>query len=708
MNTTPICNYPLCRLGAVVSALVLALLWASTASAQLYRPERARRSITTDHYELVLQKNSQIDLLTSEGQPLLDNAFPSLILEGGEEVPLKIDYRNTNRYSVDNPIGKGNGFHYVSEACEWRIATYPAERGLTFDLTYTNQSKKPVTVAGLSPLSLGNQGKGGVHLGGSASDVLVLLAPDPDNPFTRIGHTTGSSPGHIAAWSPATGKSLVAGFLTHRRSLGELKLGKSTASSEISFDSFSSVCIFYPPVVVGPGEQLQAETLYLSLGNQDPSFALEAFAQATQALEPYPAKANLHGWLPNAEASTSAGLLLDNLSAAKTRMLPVGWSNFNLGGHWSALPESMGVDLERVAQGLEPVIAAARGGGLSLTATTGHHNTDLKTIETNLKTLKESGIGSVEFIQTLSPNSTEIPSPHPLSVLQMVEESTMDLPRVVYTRPMAKGPFSLKDWALNSRTYYLPTIGNPLLAPWAREVAQDTQAFSDTQFIAAFTLAAIQGKPLRPATPWTDLSPLRQQVLARLLPAPAHAAHPLDLFQEGPPQRWSLPLRTKAGEWAIAAMFNWEAGTSIELNTPLTDLGLNNDNLYTVYDFWAGQYLGLIEKTLRVEVPPESVRLLGLRRFERRPMLVASSRHYSQGASDHTALDWAHETRMLSGAYAAVPGAPCTLSILVPEPYVTSTVTTTAELLAQKQTGTLLELTIRAPAGGEVQWRVNF
>src|SRR5690606_24716182 len=150
----------------------------------------------------------------------------------------------------------------------------------------------------------------------------------------------------------------------------------------------------------------------------------------------------------------------------------------------------------------------------------------------------------------------------------------------------------------------------------------------DEQFITAFTLAAIQGKPLRPANPWTELSPLRQHVLSRLLPAPANSGRPIDLFQEGPPRQWYLPLRTKVGDWTIAALFNWEQGASVELNTPLTAFGLNNDNLYTVYDFWAGQYLGLIEKTLRVEVPPEGVRLLGLRRYERRPMLVASSRHY--------------------------------------------------------------------------------
>ncbi len=689
-------------------ALAITLLWANLAIAQLYRPERARRSITTDQYELVIQKNSQIDLLATGGQPLLDNAFPSIIFEGGEEVPLKIDFRSTNRYSVDNPIGKGNGFHYASADCEWRIATYPAASCLTFDLVYTNNSKKTVSVAGLSPLSLGNKGKGGVHLGGDSREVLIVQAPSEGNPFVQIGHQAGASPGHIAAWSPSTGRALVAGFLTHRRSLGTITLTQSTPTTESVFDLFSSVCIFNTPVSVAPGERLEAETLYLSIGQQDPRAALEAYAQAAQALEPFPTKANVSGWLPSTAEQTSAPVLLENLTTASQRMLPMGWTNLNLGREWTAAPGSVDSDPQRFPQGLAPIATAAHAAGLKISAQLEQMHTDENKIEIDLNKLKSTGIDAIEHLASANTAYTSIPSPHPLAILQLIETSTMDQPKVVYARPIAPGQFSLKDWALESRSYYLPTIGNPLLAPWARELAQDTKHFSDAQFITACTLAAIQGGPLRPTTPWTEMSPLRQHVLSRLLPAPANSGHPLDLFQEGPPRQWYLPIHTKAGDWTIATLFNWDGAAAVEHTIPLTDLGLNNDNLYTVYDFWAGQYLGLIEKALRVEVPPEGVRLLGLRRFERRPMLVASSRHYTQGASDHSALDWVHETRTLNGTYTAVPGEPCTLSILVPEPYVTGQATATAEVVGQKQTGPLLELTIRAPAGGDVQWKVTF
>ncbi len=696
------------RRTTVLVALTISLLSGNVANAQLYRPERARRSITTDQYELVIQKNSQIDLLATGGQPLLDNAFPSIIFEGGEEVPLKIDYRSTNRYSVDNPIGKGNGFHYASADCEWRIATYPAAGCLTFDLTYTNNSKKTVTVVGISPLGIGSKGKGGVNLGGNSSEVFILQAPSEGNPFVHIGHQAGTSPGHIAAWSPSTGRALVAGFLTHRRSLGSLTLGQSAPNDAHHFDLFSSVCIFNTPVTVAPGERLEAETLYLSIGQQDPRSALEAYVQAAQALEPFPTKANLSGWLPSTVEQTSVPLLLENLATASQRMLPMGWTNLNLGREWSATPGAVEADPQRFPQGLAPIATAAHAAGLKISAQLEQINTDKNKIESNLNKLKSTYIDVIELLPSANTAYTAIPSPHPLAILQLVAVSTMDQPKVVYARAIAPGQFSLNDWALESRSYYLPTIGNPLMAPWARELAQDTKHFSDTQFITAFTLAAIQGGPLRPATPWTEMSPLRQHILSRLLPAPANSGHPLDLFQEGPPRQWYLPIHTKAGDWTIATLFNWDEAAAVEHTIPLTDLGLNNDNLYTVYDFWAGQYLGLIEKTLRVEVPPEGVRLLGLRRFERRPMLVASSRHYTQGASDHTALDWVHDTRTLSGTYTAVPSEACTLSILVPEPYVTGQITTSAEVVGQKQTGALLELTIRAPAGGEVQWKVTF
>jgi hypothetical protein len=692
----------------VLALFVAALLWADAAPAQIYRPERARRTINTDQYTLVIQKNSQIDLLTVSGEPLLDNAFPSVIFEDGKELPLKIDFKKTNRFSVQSPIGKGNGFLYATEECEWRIATYPGNGCMTFDLTFTNNTKSPLTVVGLSPLGTGNEGKGGIFLGSSTAETWVLQAPSEAHPFGHIGSGAEASPGHLAAWSPATGHGLVAGFLSHRKSLGIVRLSKSTLSENGIYDLFSSVCIFDEPIIVEPGGRLEAETLYLAMGEMEPRMALEAFVDASLAVEPFPTRTSLHGWLPQSADDTNATSLLENLTASQQRMVPAGWTNLNLGAHWSSATGEGALDPQRFPNGLSALVTAARSQGAKTISATLEINTDISAIDTNLNKLKLSNIDVAELLPaTNSPNSF-IPTLHPIEIQQLIATSTNDLPKVVFGRTITPGQAPLMDWALASRSYYLPTIGNPLLAPWARELAQDTAHFSDEQFITAFTLAAIQGKPLRPANPWTTLSPLRQHVLSRLLPTPANSGRPLDLFQEGPPRQWYLPLRTKVGDWTVAALFNWEQGASVELNTPLTAFGLNNDNLYTVYDFWAGQYLGLIEKTLRVEVPPQGVRLLGLRRYERRPMLVASSRHYTQGASDHTALDWNHEAGILTGTFTGIKDETCTLSILVPEPWVVKAATSSVEVVTQKQTGTLLTLSLRPTTPGDVTWKVTF
>ena len=694
-----------CSHGLLAAAVTL--LWTSVSPAQVYRPERAQRSVSTEHHELVIQKNSQIDLLTVNGEPLIDNAFPSVVFEGGKEVPLDIDFRATSRYSVSSPIGKGNGFFYASPACEWRIATFPTEAWLTFDLTYINHSKKPVTIAALVPLGTGHNGKGGVYLS-AGSDTQVLRPPVQGDNFSRIEGQAVDSPGHLAAWSPSSGRSLIAGFLTHRRSMGTVTLTQNKKTEIGDFDLFVSSCIFDPPVTVEPGGRLEAETLYISIGQVDPRIALEAFVQASLAVEPFPTRANLSGWMPQSPEEVSGAIMLENLAAAQGRMISTGWTNWNLGSAWSTTSDAMTPDPQRFPEGLSPVFSALRNQGLKSITTTKQIQNDLKLAIIDINKSKELNADTLELLVPPPAKNSPFLNPSPTDVREAIEAAGIHQPKVVFGRSVLPGQFSLMDWAMASRSYYLPTIGNPLLAPWMRDLSQDTSHFSDDQFITAFTLAAMQGQPLRPTTPWTALSPLRQHILARLLPAPARAGPPSDLFQEGPPRQWVLPIHTKAGDWTIVALFNWDAKAPVELNTPLPAFGLNNDNYYTVYDFWAGQYLGLIERTLRVEVPPEGVRLLGLRHYENRPMLVASSRHYTQGASDHTALDWSHDTRILSGTFTGVAAETCTLSILVPEPYVVSAATSSVEVVGQKQTGSLLELSIRAPSSDAVQWKVTF
>ena len=542
----------------------------SALAAPLYRPEQIRREINTDEYQLIVQKDGQLDLRRIDGSPILDNALPTVRFADGKQRKLDVDYRRSERTAIRNPLGQGNGFLFQGRDVEWRVATYPTQPFLTFDLTFINHTRKPVQVARVSPLGI-LEGKGAVHLGPMRDGIRMLIPPGEAGDYARILPESEAAPGHLGAYNTGTGQVLVAGFLTQQARPGTVQLTDSDESPDAFFDRFACEAIFDPPVTVEPGERLQADTLYLAITERDPQEALERFAQAARRL-------------------------------------------------------ATGDSEESADSDTQPVLPVAR---------------------------------------------------------------------------------SLFDWGLTSRSYYLSPAGAIQRDGTMQALTRDTAGFSDHQFITAWTLAALQGALRDPDPDAGGLSPLRQHILAHLLPAPTASARPLDLFQEGPPQRWVLPLKTAAGDWTIVALFNWDTAGAAELDTPLTALGLNNENYYTVYDFWASQYLGLIEKQLHAEVPPEGVRLFGLRRYEKRPMLVASNRHFSQGASDHTALDWSYETRVLSGSFDARAATAYTFTVFIPEPYTFKAIETTAALTAQSLDGTTLTFTIQTDTPGPTTWRVN-
>ncbi|MBX3176149.1 MAG: hypothetical protein KF886_02195 [Candidatus Hydrogenedentes bacterium] len=268
------------------------------------------------------------------------------------------------------------------------------------------------------------------------------------------------------------------------------------------------------------------------------------------------------------------------------------------------------------------------------------------------------------------------------------------------------GGETLLDWAIASRQYYAARGGSPAIAAWLGDLEKLSPRFNDNQFITAMTLAAVQGADLEPAASTGGLSAVRRHVLSRLAP-PAAGGRPRDLFQEAPPGQWVLPVDGAAGKWTIAALFNWDADRSVETDIPLPRLGLNGENYYTIYDYWAGQYLGVIQGRLRAEIPAEGVRLFGLRLFEKRPLLVAGGGHFTQGARDHTSLSWSYEGRVLAGEFQGAPGKPYTLTVLIPEPYVFAELNSEPAAEEHAVSGAVLTFTVRPDAGGRAAWRVK-
>ncbi len=237
------------------------------------------------------------------------------------------------------------------------------------------------------------------------------------------------------------------------------------------------------------------------------------------------------------------------------------------------------------------------------------------------------------------------------------------------------------------------------------------------QSVAWLTGAALTGGAVKIGEPFVDLDEREVGVLRRLLPSPGRPARPIDLFQPEPPRVWWLPMEGDAGKWDIVAVFNWDESEPDTAVLSFADFDFAPDDYYTVYDFWNERYYGTARESLEVTVSPGSVRLLGLRRYADRPMLIASDRHYTQGAMDHTALHWDAQANTLGGTFTAVADTAYTLRVLIPEPFALENVEATLKGEAVEQSAIrtahietadrVRAISFHCAQGGELRWWVR-
>jgi hypothetical protein len=163
-----------------------------------------------------------------------------------------------------------------------------------------------------------------------------------------------------------------------------------------------------------------------------------------------------------------------------------------------------------------------------------------------------------------------------------------------------------------------------------------------------------------------------------------------------------------AGTWHIVALFNWDTAEAATIPLPFAALGEPDGRYLTVYDFWEGRYYGTAATQLPVRVPPGSVRLLGLRPYESRPMLLASDRHITQGAMDQTAETWDAAARTLTGQMETTGDTPYVLRILAPEGFTPKVATVSSGPVPWSFEDRVLTLRFAVGEAASLEWRVTF
>jgi hypothetical protein len=116
---------------------------------------------------------------------------------------------------------------------------------------------------------------------------------------------------------------------------------------------------------------------------------------------------------------------------------------------------------------------------------------------------------------------------------------------------------------------------------------------------------------------------------------PAVDIRPLDLFSSDRNKRiWDLKINHLGRAYDVVGVFNFDESKPLSSYVAWKDLGLPEERLVHVFDFWNKEYLGAFEKGISIDLGPTSTRVLSLVPATEQIQLVSTSRHITQGWVD--------------------------------------------------------------------------
>ncbi len=179
------------------------------------------------------------------------------------------------------------------------------------------------------------------------------------------------------------------------------------------------------------------------------------------------------------------------------------------------------------------------------------------------------------------------------------------------------------------------------------------------------TLQGLTGQALLTSDRMYDLPEERVEILRRVFPAVD--VRPFDLFPSKRFKRiWDLKINHLGRVYDVVGCFNYDRDKTAGIILRWKDLGLEENSLYHVYDFWNREYLGCWPAGFYIEVPPAGVRVLTLMKDSGEPLLISTSRHITQGWVDLRSLSGDSEKLVISGKSQVIKKDPYELRFAFP------------------------------------------
>ncbi|NWF97006.1 MAG: alpha-galactosidase [Candidatus Thorarchaeota archaeon] len=154
------------------------------------------------------------------------------------------------------------------------------------------------------------------------------------------------------------------------------------------------------------------------------------------------------------------------------------------------------------------------------------------------------------------------------------------------------------------------------------------------------SVVALSGGAVLMSDRMMDLSEERLVLLDKILPVYGKGGVAVDALRYSEPRLFCLGIDSATGTYAVLGAVNLSE-EPIEIDISPTELGLKQDQVYNVFDFWEQRYRGQFTESLKItELRPHSCRLLCIRPQTDAPSVLSTSIHFTQGAVEIRAQDW--------------------------------------------------------------------
>ena len=165
----------------------------------------------------------------------------------------------------------------------------------------------------------------------------------------------------------------------------------------------------------------------------------------------------------------------------------------------------------------------------------------------------------------------------------------------------------------------------------------------------------------------------RIRMMQACLPAGNPPMKPLDLFEHEVPSIWHLHCRAGTNrnpidEWDVVGLFNFESKPE-ERTIDFASLGLSTNADTAVFEFWEEKFLGVHRGKLTITLPPQTSRVLSIRKLAKHPQLIGTDMHLLQGYHELKQLGWDENTGILAGEFKRAAGLDGKAYIYIPKGY---------------------------------------